>query len=73
LILAIPHWERAFKAWTDLNVIDFRGNAFSRNLLIETEFYYKDMQGKNIPHRYKFDALITTYEMVSLHLSVSWG
>ncbi|ORZ15904.1 P-loop containing nucleoside triphosphate hydrolase protein [Absidia repens] len=59
----IPHWERAFRAWTDLNVIDFRGNALSRSLLIETEFYYKDMQGKNIPHRYKFDALITTYEM----------
>ncbi|KAI8331392.1 P-loop containing nucleoside triphosphate hydrolase protein [Chlamydoabsidia padenii] len=59
----IPHWERAFRAWTDLNAIDFRGNAFSRSLLIETEFYYKDMQGKNIPNRYKFDALITTYEM----------
>ncbi|KAI9305451.1 P-loop containing nucleoside triphosphate hydrolase protein [Cunninghamella echinulata] len=59
----IPHWERAFKAWTDLNVIDYRGNALSRSLLIETEFFYKDMQGKNIPNRYKFDALITTYEM----------
>ncbi|KAI8096416.1 SNF2 family N-terminal domain-containing protein [Halteromyces radiatus] len=59
----IPHWERAFRAWTDLNVVDFRGNALSRNLLIETEFYYKDMQGKSIPNRFKFDVLITTYEM----------
>ncbi|CAO3638143.1 unnamed protein product [Cunninghamella blakesleeana] len=72
----IPHWERAFKAWTDLNVIDYRGNALSRSLLIETEFSYKDMQGKSIPNRYKFDALITTYEMAiasaSALKSVPW-
>ncbi|KAI8364631.1 SNF2 family N-terminal domain-containing protein [Radiomyces spectabilis] len=61
----IPHWERAFKAWTDLNVIDYRGSVLSRNLLVETEFYYKDMQGSIIQNRYKFDVLITTYEMAS--------
>ncbi|KAI8069985.1 SNF2 family N-terminal domain-containing protein [Gongronella butleri] len=59
----VPHWERAFRAWTDLNVVDFRGNANARSLLLETEFHYKDMQGKNIPNTYKFDVLITTYEM----------
>lgn len=63
-MLAIPHWERAFKAWTNLNVIDFRGSVLSRNLLVETEFYYKDVQNKPIHNRYKFDVLITTYEMV---------
>ncbi|ORX61446.1 hypothetical protein DM01DRAFT_1395195 [Hesseltinella vesiculosa] len=62
----IPHWERAFQAWTDLNVIDYRGNANSRGLLVETEFHYKDMQGKSIPNKFKFDALITTYEMASV-------
>ncbi|KAI8974348.1 P-loop containing nucleoside triphosphate hydrolase protein [Pilobolus umbonatus] len=61
----IPHWTRAFQAWTDLNVIDFRGSTLSRNLLIETEFYYHDPEGNNIPNRYKFDVLITTYEMAS--------
>jgi SNF2 family DNA or RNA helicase len=65
-LLAVPHWERAFKAWTDLNVIDYRGNTLSRNLLVETEFYFKDIQSKPIPDRYKFDVLITTYEMVCL-------
>lgn len=64
---AIPHWERAFRAWTDLNVVDYRGSQFSRNLLVETEFYYKDIQGKPIPNRYKFDVLITTYEMVKIY------
>ncbi|CAO0790446.1 unnamed protein product [Mucor circinelloides] len=62
----IPHWERAVRAWTDLNVIDYRGSTFSRDLIVETEFYYKDVQSKPIPNRYKFDVLITTYEMASL-------
>lgn len=53
------------RAWTDLNVIDYRGNTFSRDLIVETEFYYKDVQSQRIPNRYKFDVLITTYEMAS--------
>ncbi|KAI8991556.1 hypothetical protein BDF20DRAFT_845263 [Mycotypha africana] len=61
----IPHWTRAFKAWTDLNVIDFRGSTLARSLIVETEFFYQDMEGKNIPNKYKFDVLITTYEMAS--------
>ncbi|KAG1118543.1 hypothetical protein G6F40_002114 [Rhizopus arrhizus] len=72
----IPHWERAIKAWTDLNVIDYRGSTLSRNLLVETEFHYKDQQSKPIPNRYKFDVVITTYEMASagaLHLKdIPW-
>lgn len=63
---AVPHWIRAFGAWTDLNVIDFRGSNAARSLIVETEFYYKDMQGNTIPNRYKFDVLVTTYEMVSI-------
>ncbi|KAI9244805.1 SNF2 family N-terminal domain-containing protein [Sporodiniella umbellata] len=59
----IPHWERAIKAWTDLNVVDYRGSALSRSLLVETEFYYKDQASSLIA--YKFDVLITTYEMAS--------
>ncbi|KAF7732761.1 Chromodomain helicase DNA binding protein [Apophysomyces ossiformis] len=61
----IPHWERAFKAWTELNVVDYRGSVLARTLFVETEFHYKDVQGLNIPNRYKFDVLITTYEMAS--------
>jgi SNF2 family DNA or RNA helicase len=61
---AIPHWERAFRAWTDLNVIDYRGSNVARNLIVDTEFYYKDHDSNNIKDRWKFDVLITTYEMV---------
>lgn len=63
----VPHWIRAFGAWTDLNVIDFRGSNMARSLIVETEFYYKDMQGNTIPNRYKFDVLVTTYEMVRVY------
>jgi len=34
-------------------------------LLVDTEFYYKDAQGQIVPGLYKFDVLITTYEMVT--------
>ncbi|KAI8331840.1 SNF2 family N-terminal domain-containing protein [Chlamydoabsidia padenii] len=61
----IPHWERAFRAWTDLNVIDYRGSNVARNLIVDTEFYYRDHDSNNIKDRWKFDVLITTYEMAS--------
>ncbi|KAF9281009.1 choline dehydrogenase 6 [Mortierella alpina] len=60
----IPHWHREFEAWTDMNVIVYHGNVPSRNLLVDTEFYYKDAQGQIVPGLYKFDVLITTYEMI---------
>lgn len=47
-------------------MIDYRGSILSRNLLVETEFYYKDIESKPIPNRFKFDVLITTYEMASV-------
>lgn len=40
----IPHWHREFEAWTEMNVIVYHGNAPSRNLIVDTEFYYKDAQ-----------------------------
>ncbi|KAF9189619.1 choline dehydrogenase 6 [Haplosporangium sp. Z 767] len=60
----IPHWHREFEAWTDMNVIVYHGNQPSRNLIVDTEFYYKDAQGQIVPGLYKFDVLITTYEMI---------
>lgn len=60
----IPHWHREFEAWTDMNVVVFHGNIPSRNLIVDTEYYYKDAQGQIVPGLYKFDVLITTYEMI---------
>ena len=39
----IPHWHREFEAWTDMNVVVFHGNIPSRNLIVDTEYYYKDV------------------------------
>ena len=43
----IPHWHREFEAWTDMNVVVFHGNIPSRNLIVDTEYYYKDAQVRN--------------------------
>ncbi|KAJ3360096.1 Chromodomain helicase DNA binding protein [Allomyces javanicus] len=59
----VPHWEREFKHWTDMNVIVYHGNAASRNLIVDTEYYWKDARGALVPNVFKFDVLITTYEM----------
>ncbi|KAJ1925479.1 hypothetical protein IWQ60_004528 [Tieghemiomyces parasiticus] len=61
----VPHWEREFLNWTNLNVLVYHGGATARDLIVGTEFYYKDAAGRTIPHLYKFDVIITTYEMVT--------
>ena len=60
----IPHWLREFEAWTNLNAIVFHGNQDSREILINHEFYYYDEKGKRINDCYKFNVLITTWEIV---------
>ena len=47
----------------DLNVLVYHGTVRSRELMHEHEFYYKDEQDRVHPEVYKFDVLITTYEM----------
>lgn len=59
----IPHWEREFAAWTDLITLTYHGSSIGRNIMYEHEFFYKDANGHPIPNVYKFDVLITTYEM----------
>ena len=36
------NWEREMKNWTDMNVVVYHGNQASRNLLVETEFYFRN-------------------------------
>jgi SNF2 family DNA or RNA helicase len=59
----LGNWEREVKAWTEMNIVVYHGKETSRNLLVETEFYYKDAHGDIIPEIFKFDVLLTTYEM----------
>ena len=60
----INHWKREFENWTEMNVIIYHGNAPSRNMLKEVEWHYVDSSGRIIPGVFKFNVLITTYEMI---------
>ncbi|KAH9268936.1 hypothetical protein BASA83_009070 [Batrachochytrium salamandrivorans] len=59
----IGNWEREIRGWTDMNVVVYHGNQPSRNLIVETEYYYRDETGAIIPDMLKFDVILTTYEM----------
>ncbi|KAJ1548211.1 hypothetical protein HK096_011551, partial [Nowakowskiella sp. JEL0078] len=38
----IGNWEREIKTWTNMNVVTYHGSDKVRNLIVNTEFYYKD-------------------------------
>ncbi|ORY40365.1 hypothetical protein BCR33DRAFT_740236 [Rhizoclosmatium globosum] len=59
----IGNWEREIQRWSDMNVIVYHGRETSRNLIVETEFYYRDSNHDTIPDIYKVDVVLTTYEM----------
>ncbi|XP_030826338.1 LOW QUALITY PROTEIN: chromodomain-helicase-DNA-binding protein 8-like [Camarhynchus parvulus] len=60
----IANWEREFGTWTHLNTIVYHGSLASRQMIQQYEMYCKDSKGRLIPGAYKFDALITTFEMI---------
>ena len=54
-------------------------SAYSRRMIHEYELYYRDSTGKIIPDAYKFNVIVTTYEvmlcestctMPDLHVSI---
>jgi len=73
----IPHWQREFAGWTDINAVVYHGNAESRELIRKYEWYFTDEQG-NIKTKamYKWNVIITTYEMIiadsSIFQSIRW-
>jgi len=62
----VPNWQREFETWTDLNVVVYHGSVASRNMLQEYESYYRhpDNPETTIKDLYKFNVLITTFEIV---------
>ncbi|KAJ8387669.1 hypothetical protein AAFF_G00152190 [Aldrovandia affinis] len=60
----IPNWEREFRTWTDLNVVVYHGSQASRRTIQAYEMSFRDPQGAVIKGAYKFDAVITTFEMI---------
>jgi len=62
----IPHWQREFEAWTDLNVVVFHGSSEAREVIrrFEWDTFAGKKMGKEQPGLYRFHVLITTFEMV---------
>ncbi|KAL7978947.1 hypothetical protein Chor_013436 [Crotalus horridus] len=60
----IANWEREFRTWTDLNVVVYHGSMISRQMIQQYEMYFRDSQGRIIRDTYKFQAIITTFEMI---------
>jgi chromodomain-helicase-DNA-binding protein 7 len=68
--VAIPHWKKEFEGWTNMNTIVYHGNSEARNMIRQHEFFYRDAKDKIIPRFYKFNVLITTFEMIMQDRSV---
>lgn len=60
----ITNWEREFRTWTDLNVVVYHGSLVSRQMIQQYEMYFRDSQGRIIRGAYRFQAIITTFEMI---------
>ncbi|XP_025076427.1 chromodomain-helicase-DNA-binding protein 8-like isoform X4 [Pomacea canaliculata] len=72
----VGNWQREFETWTDMNAVVYHGTSHSRNMIQEYELFYKDENGQRIPDLFRFQALITTYEIiiadVELLSSIEW-
>ncbi|XP_051986264.1 chromodomain-helicase-DNA-binding protein 6-like [Xyrauchen texanus] len=60
----ITNWEREFRTWTDLNVIVYHGSQISRQMILQYEMYHRDEQGNTVLGEFKFQGVITTFEMI---------
>jgi len=58
----LQHWRRESEAWAaSLNCVVYHGGAAARDVIREFEFRYEQ---KTPSKPYKFDVLVTSYEMV---------
>ncbi|OAE22447.1 hypothetical protein AXG93_3348s1040 [Marchantia polymorpha subsp. ruderalis] len=63
----MPNWLAEFSLWApSLNVIEYHGSAKARTIIREHEWHAiaPDGSGKKLKQVYKFNVMLTTYEMV---------
>ncbi|KAL1514522.1 hypothetical protein AB1Y20_003620 [Prymnesium parvum] len=66
----LSHWQREFEGWTDMNTIVYHGSNESRELIRAYEFFYADAHlNPQTRGLYKFQTLITSYEVVKQDLA----
>ena len=65
----IPHWQREFESWSDLNTIVYYGNAHDRATIREMEFGYPkdrpvtDAAAKKLKNYHKNGSYRTTVDL----------
>ncbi|KAM0057228.1 putative DNA helicase chromatin regulator PHD family [Helianthus debilis subsp. tardiflorus] len=73
----MPNWMAEFSLWApNLNVVEYHGCSRARALMREYEWHANDPLTSTKTSSYKFNVLLTTYEMIladSAHLSkIPW-
>ncbi|KAK2634973.1 hypothetical protein Ddye_029765 [Dipteronia dyeriana] len=73
----MPNWLAEFALWApNLNVVEYHGCAKARAMIRQYEWHANDPNRLNKKTSYKFNVLLTTYEMIladSVHLrGVPW-
>ncbi|CAH0475327.1 unnamed protein product [Peronospora belbahrii] len=67
----IVQWQNECEMWTTMNCVVYHGNTASREIIRDYEFYYLD--DKLCPDRkkpYRFNILVTTYEVAIKDIAV---
>ena len=69
----LGHWQRELEAWSHLNVEVYHGNAAARQVMLQHEWWFdggggggRRGQGQGPSAMYKFNVVVTTYEMINL-------
>ncbi|KAK8954004.1 CHD3-type chromatin-remodeling factor PICKLE [Platanthera zijinensis] len=74
----MPNWQAEFTSWAPhLNIVEYHGSAKARSVIRQYEWHASDAKRPSkLSKEYKFNVLLTTYEMILADFShlrgVSW-
>ena len=68
-LITIPHWQREFEGWTDMNVVVYHGTAASREMIRDYEFYYPSQFSTNSPFQPSLPPVASTSPFLSTSIS----
>eukprot|EP01083_Nonionella_stella_P000951 2726_1 len=60
----LQHWRREIRRFTPLHPVVYHGSERARAVIRDNEFNVRDCAGRKIPGLYRFNVLVTTYEVV---------
>jgi SNF2 family DNA or RNA helicase len=58
----LPHWQREFEAWSNMNCIVYHGNESARSLMRQLE--WGEGAKRKGDQAYRFEVLVTTPEIL---------